>query len=164
MPGLRLPIDSDATPARRRFLARVVKTLQAAMAATVGVITGGAIASPGFARRQEHWLPAVSLGALPDGTPTAVALRVAREDGYGQIVERRTVFLVKTGEADVTALDSTCTHLGCRVTWDAVAKELRCPCHGGAYDHLGAVKAGPPPGPLQRLATKIDGGRILIRV
>ena len=43
----------------------------------------------------------------------------------------------------MTALDPTCTHLGCRVSWDSEAKELRCPCHGGTYDHLGVVKGGP---------------------
>jgi nitrite reductase/ring-hydroxylating ferredoxin subunit len=79
-------------------------------------------------------------------------LRVVREDGYSQIIERRVVFLVKTGESSVTALDPTCTHLGCRVSWDAEARELRCPCHGGVYDHLGQVKSGPPPAPLPKLS------------
>ena len=86
------------------------------------------------------------------------------EDGYSQIIERRVVFLVKTGEASVTALDPTCTHLGCRVSWDAEARELRCPCHGGVYDHLGQVKSGPPPAPLPKLSTKIDGDKVFIQV
>jgi Rieske Fe-S protein len=50
------------------------------------------------------------------------------------------------------------------VSWDAEARELRCPCHGGAYDHLGQVKAGPPPATLSTLSTKIDGDKVFIQV
>jgi Rieske Fe-S protein len=152
-------------PARRQFFARVVKTIQSAIAAVVGVVAGGSILSPSFARREETWFPAgAGLAALIDNAPTPATLRVAREDGYNQIVERRVVLLVKTGEGQVTALDPTCTHLGCRVSWDSESKELRCPCHGGAYDHLGVVKAGPPPAPLSRLATRVDGNQIFVQL
>jgi Rieske Fe-S protein len=104
-----------------------------------------------------------SLATLVENAPTLSTVRVVREDGYSRIVERRTVLLVRTGETDVTALDPTCTHLGCRVSWDDASKELRCPCHGGAYDHMGIVKSGPPPAPLPRLATRIEGNRIFIQ-
>ena len=157
--------SSTEEPARRKFLARVIATIQTAIAATVGVVAGGSILSPSFARREETWLSAgATFSNLTDNVPTVATLRVAREDGYSQIVERRVVLLVKTGEGQVTALDPTCTHLGCRVSWNAESKELRCPCHGGVFDHLGTVKSGPPPGPLPRLETKIDGDRILIQV
>jgi menaquinol-cytochrome c reductase iron-sulfur subunit len=152
-------------PTRRKFLARVIATIQTAIAATLGVVAGGSILSPSVARREENWLPAgATFSTLTDNVPAVATLRVAREDGYDQIVERRVILLVKTGEGQVTALDPTCTHLGCRVSWDTESKELRCPCHGGVFDHLGMVKSGPPPTPLSRLATKIDGDRILIQV
>jgi len=155
---------STVDPHRRQFFARIVKSIQAAVGGTLGVVLGGSILSPSFARRDEHWLPAASLSGLADNAPTPIALRVVREDGYSQVVERRVVFLVKTGDSQVTALDPTCTHLGCRVSWDALARELRCPCHGGVYDHLGLVKAGPPPAPLPRLATRIDGDNVFVQV
>jgi menaquinol-cytochrome c reductase iron-sulfur subunit len=104
------------------------------------------------------------LAALIDDAPTPATLRLAREDGYNQVVERRVVLLVKTGQAEVTALDPTCTHLGCRVSWDSESKELRCPCHGGIYDYLGVVKGGPPPAPLPKLATRVDGNQIFVQI
>ena len=155
---------SPDSPARRSFLVRVINSIHAVIGGTVGVILGGAILSPLFGRREENWLTAASLTDLPDDRPTPVTIRVAREDGYNQVIDRRTVFLVKTGESEVTALDSTCTHLGCRVSWDAETQELKCPCHGGVYDAMGAVKAGPPPAPLARLSTRIEDGRVLVQL
>ncbi len=150
--------------ARRRFLAGIITTVQAAIGGTLAVLLGGSILSPSFARRREQWLPAGLLKELPGNNPTAVTVRVARDDGYAQIVDRQVVFLVKTGDTDVTALSSICTHLGCRVSWDAEAEELRCPCHGGVFDRSGVVKAGPPPAPLAKLRTKIDGEHVLVQI
>jgi nitrite reductase/ring-hydroxylating ferredoxin subunit len=157
-------METTRDPHRRQFFARVVKTIQAAIGGTLGVVLGGSIVSPSLIRREERWLPGASLSGLANNAPTPIALRVVREDGYSQIIERRVVFLVKTGESSVTALDPTCTHLGCRVSWDADARVLRCPCHGGVYDHLGQVKAGPPPAPLPTLSTRIDGDKVFIQV
>ncbi len=155
--------SSSEVPERRRFLARIINGIHAVIGGTVGVVLGGAVLSPLFGRREENWLTAANLTDLPDDRPTPVTIRVAREDGYQQVIDRRTVFLVKTGE-DVTALDATCTHLGCRVSWDAETQELKCPCHGGVYDATGAVKAGPPPAPLLRLTTRIEGDQVQVQL
>jgi Rieske Fe-S protein len=147
---------------RRRFLAAAINTIQGIIGGTLAVVLGGAIIGPSFLRRRETWLKAGSLDALNENEPTPVTIRVARQDGYTQTVERQVVFLVKSGDG-VKALSSTCTHLGCRVSWDAEAKQLKCPCHGGVYDRTGAVVAGPPPAPLASLMTRIDAGQVLIQ-
>lgn len=157
-----------ATPApensRRRFLSGLITTIQGAIGATLAFVLGGAVASPALGTRRTAWLPATSLDSLPLDEPTPVTLRVTREDGYHQVVDRQVVFLVRTGEADVTALSSVCTHLGCRVSWDAADGALKCPCHGGAFDRTGAVTAGPPPAPLDRLPTRLEGDQILVQL
>jgi menaquinol-cytochrome c reductase iron-sulfur subunit len=161
--------DLEADPAgRRRFLSGVITTIHAAIGGTLAIVLGRSILSPSFARRQASWLPAGPLSDLIDNEPTAVMLRRAREDGYAQIVDRQVVFLVKStgtgGEPQVVALSSVCTHLGCRVSWDAEREELRCPCHGGIFDRAGAVKDGPPPAPLARLQARIDGEQVLVQL
>jgi Rieske Fe-S protein len=150
--------------ARRNFLARAVITLQAALAGTLAFILGGSILAPSFARRRGNWIAAATIDDLVDNEPIPITIRIARDDGYAQVVDRQTVFLVKTGESSVTALSSVCTHLGCRVSWNAKALELRCPCHGGVFDRHGAVKAGPPPAPLATLPTKMEGQHILVQI
>lgn len=148
---------------RRGFLKGAIAIVQGAIGATVAFLLGGAVVAPIFGRRRESWLPAGSLDDLVDNEPTPVTIRVTREDGYTQVVDRQVVFLVRSG-AQVTALSSTCTHLGCRVSWDADAQALKCPCHGGVFDRTGAVKAGPPPAPLASLPTKIDGSQVLVEL
>jgi Rieske Fe-S protein len=120
--------------------------------------------APAFGTRKTNWWPAVDMGDLADNDPTPVTIRVTREDGYSQIADRQVVFLVKTGPAQVTALSSTCTHLGCRVSWDASQQVLKCPCHGGVFDRTGAVKAGPPPAPLATIATRLEGDRVMVQL
>ena len=156
--------DDAAQPGRRRFLAGVITTIHGAIAGTLAVVLGGSILSPSFARRREGWLRAIDLNELMDDEPTPVTIRRARDDGYAQIVDRQVVFLVKTGESNVVAISSTCTHLGCRVSWNADEKQFHCPCHGGKFDRDGAVTGGPPPAPLPTLATKIDGEHVLVQL
>jgi menaquinol-cytochrome c reductase iron-sulfur subunit len=149
---------------RRRFLSRAIAVVQGAIGATLAFLLGGAVVSPAFGTRRTTWWPAAALGDLPDNEPTPIAIRVTREDGYSQVVERQVVFLVKTSASEVTALSSTCTHLGCRVSWNADDQTLRCPCHGGVFDRTGAVKAGPPPKALARHPARVDGDRILVEL
>lgn len=149
---------------RRRFLSRLITAIHGAIAGTLAVILGGPIVSPGFARRRQQWLHAGAVDDLIENEPMPVAVRVAREDGYAQIVDRRVVFLVRRSGGEVTALSSICTHLGCRVSWNADVEELQCPCHGGVFDRDGAVKAGPPPEPLAKVPVRVNGGQVLVQI
>ena len=149
-------------PGRRRFLSSIASGILSIIGAILGVIGGGAVLSS-TARRQEDWLAATTLLDLPEHEPTPVTLTVRRLDGFREVLDRRTIFLVKTGESDVTAFNATCTHLGCLVTWDTDAQVFKCPCHGGIYGKDGEVKDGPPPAPLAKVATRIDGERVLVQ-
>src|ERR1051325_1207952 len=153
---------SQERRSRRRFLAAAVNTIHIVIGGMLAVVVGGALVGPSFLRRRESWLKAGSLDALSEGEPTPVTLRVARQDGYTQTVERQVVFLVKSG-GSVKAVSSTCTHPGCRARRDAEAQQLKCPCHGGVYDRTGAVVSGPPPAPLASIATRVDGDQVFIQ-
>jgi Rieske Fe-S protein len=134
------------------------------MAATIAFVFGATTLAPSFSRREETWLQAASLESLVENQPVPVTLRVTRNDGYSQVVDRTVVYLVRTGDENVRALQSTCTHLGCRTSYDRKTKRILCPCHGGVFDVQGNVLGGPPPVPLPALATKVEDGQVLVQV
>lgn len=149
---------------RRGFFVRLIQIVQGLMGATLAIVLGRTILGPSFAEHSESWLPAGSLSDLPDHEPVAVTLRVSRPDGPTEVVDRRVVYLVRVGPREVRALNSTCTHLGCRTRYNADSRRIECPCHGGVYDTDGQVVAGPPPEPLASMATRLDGNQVLVRV
>jgi Rieske Fe-S protein len=158
-------VPTETTPpdaTRRRFLSSITNGILSVIGGILGVLGGGAVLSSTI-RREQGWLAASNLHQLPDNEPTAITLSVMRLDGYRETLERRTIFLVKQADASVAAFDSRCTHLGCLVAWDAQAQVFRCPCHGGVFDRAGAVMDGPPPEPLVKIATRVEGDRVLVQ-
>lgn len=157
------PSPHPDSSGRRGFLVRLIQGTYAVIGATLAFVVGGAVVAPSFGRRQSMWLHAGDAGALEEGTPLPIALRVARPDGPSEVVDRKIVYLVKLGD-DVRALDSTCTHLGCRTRFNPETRQIECPCHGGVYDVTGQVLAGPPPAPLRAMTTRIDAGKVMVQV
>jgi len=157
------PVPAPSQGSRRSFLVRTIQGVHATIGATLAYILGSAVLAPSMARRESLWLGAANLSALPDGEPQTVTLRVARQDGATESVDRRVVFLVRSGE-HVRALDSTCTHLGCRTRYNPETRLIECPCHGGMYDAHGQVVSGPPPRGLAELPTRFDGARVEVQV
>ena len=159
--------DDQPTPSslgRRNFIVRAIVAIQATIAATLAFILGSTTLAPSFSRRDPTWLRAAALDSLPDNQPFPVTLRITRQDGYSQVIDRTVVYLVRTGEQDVRALHSTCTHLGCRTAYDRRSKRILCPCHGGVFDVQGNVLDGPPPAPLPSLTTRIEDGQVMVQV
>lgn len=153
-----------ASPDRRGFLTSIVLAVQGAIAASITFVVGGAALAPSFGASRRAWQRATAVADLADGEPTSVTLRVIRQDGYRQVVDRRIVYVQRDGADGVRVLDSTCTHLGCRTRYDAETKHFVCPCHGGVYDVDGSVLDGPPPAPLRRLEAKVDNGDVVVQV
>jgi len=158
------PVDSSVSPGRRRALVLLVNTAVAAIGGALSALLGVFALKPAAAASRDRWIRAGALADLEPSVPAVRVLVVPRVDGWYRERARETVFLVWDGDRTIRALSATCTHLGCRVSWDVDEQLIRCPCHGGIYDREGVVKSGPPPAPLSRLTTKVDGDQILVQV
>lgn len=53
-------------------------------------------------------------------------------------------------------VDTTCTHLGCELTWNAAEKSWDCPCHGSRFSYEGEIIEGPTVKPLRTGKEQID--------
>ncbi len=93
--------------------------------------------------------------------------RVARPEelALGDVLAltQQGVYVVRQAEG-FHALSATCTHLGCRTSYQADSSAIFCPCHGSRFDLTGAVTDGPAPRPLPRLQLVVDRGYLVVDV
>jgi cytochrome b6-f complex iron-sulfur subunit len=56
----------------------------------------------------------------------------------------------------------SCPHLGCGVPWCQTSQWFECPCHGSRYNRLGEWTFGPAPRGLDRWASFIEDGQLVV--
>ncbi|HLR69909.1 MAG TPA: FAD-dependent oxidoreductase, partial [Pseudogracilibacillus sp.] len=49
----------------------------------------------------------------------------------------------KDNDSQIHAVDTTCTHMGCELSWNSAEKSWDCPCHGSRFCYKGHVINGP---------------------
>lgn len=140
--------------ARRSFLTRLVLGAAALIGAGVAGLAG-AVVTPRGRAAVKRWRPAASMFDLPPNGPFVATLIERHADGWHETRRQSVVFIDKVGD-EYRALSATCTHLGCRVAWDATHYQYKCPCHGGIFDRTGAVVSGPPPRGLDSLPVRLN--------
>lgn len=69
--------------------------------------------------------------------------------------------LVRLTDGEFALLTAECTHRGCTVEYKPDEGFLKCPCHGSTYDpENGALFKGPAKEPLEKLAVRVEGGKV----
>lgn len=72
--------------------------------------------------------------------------------------------LVVRADKGFLAFSAVCTHLGCLVEFNAVKRDIECPCHAGSFDLEGRVIGGPPPRPLPLANVSVAEGKVYVAV
>ena len=87
-------------------------------------------------------------------------------NNVGGYVYNGNVIVARTGSvlagSSFVALSAACTHNGCTVTYSGTSSHFVCPCHGGTYDTGGNVVSGPPPSPLPKYNTTLNGNILTV--
>lgn len=111
-------------------------------------------------------LRALSLSQLPaDGTPVRVTLRSDIVDAWTMYRDRviGSVYLRLMPNGQVLVFNDTCTHLGCKVDYQAPEKRFFCPCHQSAFTLEGKPQNVTPPRGLDELDTEIKDGEVWVK-
>lgn len=108
--------------------------------------------------------PASQAVPSPSGQGTALSTTEALPVGQQiSVPHGKTEILLFRPSADtVLAYSAICPHAGC-MAQPAQDETFHCPCHGSVFKQSdGSVVSGPAPRGLQRYATSIDAGKILV--
>jgi Rieske Fe-S protein len=160
-----IPAMHERACDRRALLRTFVSGGLAALGAGLATVLGAFALRPPAGARRTRWVKAATLAELQTDRPFTALVSVSRQQGWYRERAPEAVLLTWDGESTVRAFSATCTHLGCRVSWNRDAKTFRCPCHGGVYDANGRVVAGPPPRPLATIDARIDkDGGVLVKL
>jgi len=65
--------------------------------------------------------------------------------------EGENIALFKDDNGVLHAINPTCTHLKCTVSWNLAEQTWDCPCHGARYDWEGKVLTGPASKDLEKV-------------
>lgn len=140
--------DDPAFITRTRFLTGVALVTGGVMTAAILVPVVGFAAADALKDEDWRWVDVGPLSDFPDGETSSIAV-----SGPAPESDRRAFLRHRDGT--MIAIWNRCAHLGCPVSYSPGGDVYACPCHGGAYDSLGRVTAGPPPRPMDRFDVKI---------
>jgi len=154
---------------RRGFLS----FLAGAIGAIVGLIPFGAGAvffmDPILRQRKGAGgglLRAADLSQLPeDGTPIRVTLRSDIVDAWTVYRDRviGSIYVRLMPNGQVLVFNDTCTHLGCKVDYQAAEKRFFCPCHQSAFELDGKRQNQTPPRDLDELEAEVKDGVVWVK-
>ncbi len=157
--------DSAAEVSRRSFLSGLFGMVASSTATLRTLPSPTHFTSPdGSAETRGTWVVLGPLASLGPGVPTGFPFSRMISDGQVESVQTGVAYAFTLDGQSVDVFANICTHLGCRVSWVPGKQHFVCPCHDGEFAPDGAVAAGPPPAPLERLRSKIEDGLIHIFV
>lgn len=116
------------------------------------------------ARRREAadggWADLGPAARLEDGAWQGRTVRLTRRDRWREATVEEAVYVRRQGET-IEVLSPVCPHTGCLVRRQGDG--FACPCHRSRFDAEGRSQEGPAPRPLDRLESKVESGRLLVR-
>lgn len=157
--------ESSAGLGRRTFVTGVVGLLGGIIAAVVGLPAVAYWLGPSLKKQEsDAWVPLGPVENIPVDTPTLFSFTRTKQLGWERSATSYGVYVLRSADGHLQALSNVCTHLSCRVTWNAERNIYLCPCHDGHFARDGAIVSGPQPRPLDAFAFKIEDGTLLVHV
>ncbi len=160
-------LDAPSCPGkvtdRRGFLKKTLAGALGILAALVPVASGLIVALDPLRRKAAatRAVRVTTLSALPtDGMPRRFPVLATKTDAWTRFdaTPVGAVYLRRTGDQKVEALNVVCPHAGCAVEFQPGAGQFLCPCHKSVFGLDGqlADPRSPSPRGLDSLAVTVD--------
>ncbi len=148
---------------RRSFLQIATACIGGLVSLAAGIPLIGFAISPAWKKGESQWVDIGTVDRLKNSRFKKVNYTFTAKDGWVKATKKRSVYVTDVGNGEWSVFSRTCSHLGCLVRWDESKESFLCPCHGAIFDKTGAVVAGPPPEPLQKLEVKVENGLLYVK-
>lgn len=148
---------------RRSFLQIATACIGGLVSLAAGIPLIGFAISPAWKKAESQWVDVGTVDQLKNSHFRKVNYTFTAKDGWVKATKKRSVYVTDAGNGEWSVFSRTCSHLGCLVRWDESQELFLCPCHGAEFDKTGAVVAGPPPKPLQKLEVKVENGLLYVK-
>ncbi|MEK6258877.1 MAG: Rieske (2Fe-2S) protein [Planctomycetota bacterium] len=172
LPPESSPVFPEAAPRRRGFLTQAAAIIVGGLAGLIPLASSVIFfLDPIIKRRNsaggsDGFLRAANVSALPtNGTPERFVLKADIHDAWTLYRNRvlGSVYLRLMPNGQVIAFNDTCTHLGCKVDYQAANKRFFCPCHHSAFDLDGKKQNQTPPRDMDDLKVEIRDGEVFVK-
>lgn len=154
--------NDPPSPERRDFVKKACAVCLGTAAVLVPAAAGITVLLDPLRRKSAagEKMMITSLDALPaDGTPQKFAIMADRVDAWTKFPNAPVgaIYLRRTGEKSVEAINVVCPHAGCFVDFRSEKKDYYCPCHNSAFALDGKIAdpRSPSPRGLDTLETEI---------
>jgi len=143
--------DNPGSPPRRSFLKKLFAGVLGGIITIVPGLAGLMVLFDPLKRKSaagDGEVLVARLSALPaDGVPRRFSVIMDKVDAWNtyQNIPVGGVFLRRSEDGRITALNAACPHAGCSVAFASDKDEFLCPCHDSAFAVDGEIaKAGSP--------------------
>lgn len=140
--------DDPGFHTRTKFLSMVAMAMGGVMTAAIMVPVVGFAVADTVKEEEWRWVDIGPFSDFPKDSTTSISM-------IGPAPEAQRRVYVRNKDDKLIVIWNRCVHLGCPVNYSKVSDTFTCPCHGGSYDGIGKVIAGPPPRPLDRFDVKV---------
>lgn len=163
---------SSATEPRRSFIKEAAALVVGGLATLVPMAAGLLVWIDPLRRRtgggDAGFSRITPLAALPnDGQPRKFTVYADRVDAWTRTPATPVgaVYLRRTGERTVEALQTICPHAGCFVDFRPKDRDFFCPCHNSTFALDGAISdpKSPSPRAMDTLPVEVRGEEIWVR-
>ena len=159
-------IQSASPPSRRDFFRGILASIIGAVLGLVPLGAGLVVLLDPLRRRTSDSgaVRVASLEAVPaDGIPRKFPVLATRVDAWNTFshVPVGAVYLRRSADGKVLALNVVCPHAGCFVDFLRERGHYHCPCHNSSFATTGKIDdpTSPAPRGMDTLEAEVRGGK-----